>query len=206
MAELNNSVDEEAAISKKPPVANFPLPRELRDEIYEYLLRPVKESRQHKFHTNLLAVNHTVHEETEEYLYHNNEFAVVSFDWGWPKGGALPPLDRISYVSQSHVARMEHHNLRIHFVRHEDYELKGPEQSAILHVDDLQELCLSMQLDLARIYGPGVLVDASLDVNGLPVARFSGPKYAYMVTETKFSMELRDTKYRCMSAKHQEKL
>lgn len=74
----------------------LPLPRELRDQIYGYLLessytklpRTYKESQTgvregrigHKFHTNILAVNKEIHDEAEEYLYKNNVFVIASFD------------------------------------------------------------------------------------------------------------------------------
>jgi hypothetical protein len=60
------------------PRANLPLPRELRDRIYSYLLADVdtrgvrlKDSRSstnrpvksHHFHTNVLGVNHAIHDE-----------------------------------------------------------------------------------------------------------------------------------------------
>lgn len=60
------------------PRANFPLPRELRDHIYSYLLDSVhmrqvrfkdpkavtdRAGNGYQFHTNILAVNRAIHEE-----------------------------------------------------------------------------------------------------------------------------------------------
>ena len=60
------------------PRENFPLPRELRDLIYSYLLDSVhtrqvrlkdtksvtdRSGNGYQFHTNILAVNHAIHEE-----------------------------------------------------------------------------------------------------------------------------------------------
>lgn len=64
---------------------NFPLPRELRDEIYKYLLdgkyarvrRAQRYDRAYRFHTNILAVNREIHNESEEYLHEKNAFVVV---------------------------------------------------------------------------------------------------------------------------------
>jgi hypothetical protein len=99
-----------AAMDVNTRLLNFPLPRELRDHIYGYLLhsdytRVVRErttgpangegpfSRQaYKFHTNILAVNKVIHHETEEYLYKNNVFVVASAEWhetGFPPGDSL---------------------------------------------------------------------------------------------------------------------
>jgi hypothetical protein len=86
-------------MSSKLP--NFPLPRELRDKIYGYLLdgdytrleRPVnvsenettadlysqvKKDNAYHFHTNVMALNHAIHDEAEELLYKRNVFVVVS--------------------------------------------------------------------------------------------------------------------------------
>jgi len=68
------------------PRANSPLPRELRDHIYSYLLdakhtrikRARIGDRAYKFHTSILGVNREVHDEAEEYLYKHNVFVVIS--------------------------------------------------------------------------------------------------------------------------------
>jgi len=78
------------SVSELPPkLPNFPLPRELRDKIYGYLLdgsytrsergstqsqtmaefqRHVVEENAYHFHTNLLSVNRAIHQEAEELL------------------------------------------------------------------------------------------------------------------------------------------
>lgn len=213
MAALNSSSGGKAVVSKAPPLVNFPLPHELRDEIYGYLLLPVKGSRKHRFHTSLFAVNHTVYEETEEYLYHNNEFVVVSFEWRWSEDaalGQLPPLNWISHVSLDHVARIRYHNMRLHFVRNGGEKLEGQSngraQSAILLADDLPELCLSMQVHFAGISGPAVVIGASNRRNGGRGLGISGLEHGSMLKAPEIAMELRDTKYRFMNAQLQAKL
>lgn len=199
MAEHKTSSGKETAISKRPPSVNFPLPRELRDEIYGYLLLPVKGSRKHRFHTNHLAVNRTVHGETEEHLYHNNDFVAVSFEWRWWKDaalGQLPPLEWISHVSQNHVARMRYHNMRLHFIRNGGHELGGQSdglvQSAILLAEDLPELCPSMQIRFAGISGPAVVIGASNRGNGARGLGISGlGKGGNLIKATEIVMELR---------------
>jgi len=56
---LVNAIQRQLVVSDKPPISSFPLPRELHDEIYSYLLKNVKSGHTYHFHTNILAVNHT---------------------------------------------------------------------------------------------------------------------------------------------------
>lgn len=80
-------------------IPNFPLPRELRDKIYGYLLdgdynrlrriitsgRTIddhsREGNAYHFWTNVLSVNHAIREEAEEVLFKRNIFVVVSYQW-----------------------------------------------------------------------------------------------------------------------------
>jgi hypothetical protein len=65
------------------------------------------------FHTNILAVNHTIHDEAEELMYKSNTFVVVSYQWpslGKERGG----LFWAPVVSNKHVAATKLHSLRIH--------------------------------------------------------------------------------------------
>lgn len=87
-----------------PPakLPNFPLPRELRDKIYGYLLdsdytrlrrtvnqnqektqfeRVAREEMAYHFHTNILAVNRAIHEEAESY-----STSVISLSWSVTSG------------------------------------------------------------------------------------------------------------------------
>jgi hypothetical protein len=86
-------------MSADMPRPNFPLPRELRDKIYGYLLdskytrikrtydaaqyKTTRDSsltgpRAYQFHTNILAVNQEIHNESKELLYKRNMFVVIS--------------------------------------------------------------------------------------------------------------------------------
>lgn len=111
---------------------NLPLPRELRDQIYGYLLdsaytrviRPddglddyddYYTSQAYKFHTNILAVNRAIHDEAEEYLYKNNTFIVASFEWPGFATGPFGGMIWTPLVNARHVAKMQHHSLRLHF-------------------------------------------------------------------------------------------
>ena len=114
---------------------NLPIPRELRDQIYGYLLDSAytrvarypdgfdvtKDSstpQSYKFHTQILAVNRTIHDEAEEYLYKNNVFIVASFDWPSfiqeQQRGAISDMVWSRLVKARHVAKMRHHTVRIH--------------------------------------------------------------------------------------------
>lgn len=80
------------------PRANFPLPHELRDHIYSYLLdakhtrikRAHIGDRAYKFHTNILGVNRQIHDEAEEYLYKHNVFVVISHQFSDAETRASP--------------------------------------------------------------------------------------------------------------------
>lgn len=114
---------------------NLPIPRELRDQIYGYLLDSTytrvarypdgfddtKDSftpSSYKFHPQILAVNRTIHDEAEEYLYKNNLFIVASFDWPSfiqaQQRGAVSDMVWSRLVNTRHMAKMRHHTVRIH--------------------------------------------------------------------------------------------
>ena len=147
-----------------PPRANFPLPRELRDLIYGHILDSLKSremrlkgskaftcfaGRADQFHTNILGVNHAIHDESqytginpinlwthllimgtaEEYLYKNNVF--VSFEWpefygvveddlAWSQSLYSP------IITDIHVARMKHHTVRLHVIKNMQNPIAAP--------------------------------------------------------------------------------
>lgn len=125
-------------------LTNFPIPRELRDQIYSYLLhsdytRVVREpvgildrihgpfKRQgYRFHTNILAVNKNIYKESQEYLYKNNTFVVASAEWhldGFPPGESLLTSNFWTpVVTGTHAAKMRHHSLRLHVTQGENAE------------------------------------------------------------------------------------
>lgn len=154
---------EPSALAQKLP--NFPLPRELRDQIYGYLLdsdhtrvKRTYEKKEHKsatrnnrtgprayhFHTNLLAVNRVIHDETEKLLYKRNMFVVISYQ--------LPSLNKtgaglftVPVVSRTQVGSMQYHSLRIHISAGKNRlklnkaldGVKFPAQSYILLIRDI---------------------------------------------------------------------
>jgi hypothetical protein len=116
------------------PRPNFPLPRELRNKIYGYLfdsnytrIKRTYDVRQfnttrdnnltgpraYRFHTDILAVNQEIHNESKELLYKRNIFVLISYQWphlNTGKGG----LAYIPIVSNKHIATMTLHSEHIH--------------------------------------------------------------------------------------------
>ena len=117
--------------------ANFPLPRELRDQIYQYLLHSdytrverkwkstladksngIFERQGYYFHTNILGVNRAIHDEAREYLYKNNIFVVASADWFHADGDSFFTVNTYTpVVTETKAARMKHHSLRLHVAK-----------------------------------------------------------------------------------------
>jgi hypothetical protein len=69
--------------------------------------------RAYNFHTNILAVNHAIHDEAEELMYKRNTFIVVSYKWS-NLGENIGGLLWLPIVSNQHAGRMRLHSLRIH--------------------------------------------------------------------------------------------
>ncbi|KAK3723014.1 hypothetical protein LTR37_002160 [Vermiconidia calcicola] len=136
------SVTDATDVVKKvvgPPIPNFPLPRELRDQIYAYLLnhqhvsempyytrskdqrgkcsesleRDISTANTYRFHPSILAVNGEMSEESKQVLLSNN-FIVVSH--------ICPALAYFKHrlgltivtENQAHIARFRHHVMRFH--------------------------------------------------------------------------------------------
>ena len=132
------------------PRANFPLPRELRDHIYSYLLeakhtrtkRANIGDRAYQFHTNILGVNRQIHDEAEEYLYKQNVFVVISHQFSDVNIRALPSC--AFWVAQLKEPGFVHRSLELYI-------------SEVPYVDSQQSeiarshwLVLSQDLDFYR--------------------------------------------------------
>ncbi|GAB1735086.1 hypothetical protein NU219Hw_g154t1 [Hortaea werneckii] len=94
-APASTSDSPQTAVATPPKRVNFPLPRELRDKIYGYLLHheytehskyPESRARgtglpsSYKFHTSILAVDTEIGEEAREVL-RSNDFVQVTINW-----------------------------------------------------------------------------------------------------------------------------
>lgn len=106
------------------PRDNFPLPRELRDQIYGYLLdskytrvkRDNVGDRAYKYHLSVLGVNREIHDEAAEYLYNykNNAFMVVRHPPAHWDSALMPPW--IPLVAELGNRPMRYHSLEVTFV------------------------------------------------------------------------------------------
>ena len=220
------------SVSEEPPrLPNFPLPRELRDKIYGYLLdgdytrleRPatrsntaeefqdsVKTDNAYNFHTNVLAVNRTIHKETEELLYKRNIFVVVSYQWPdmlYPTEGSFWLLT----VSKKHTARMTRHSLRIHASPGANVlaqsasatNRSAPIESCIILARDLEAFCFPMLVAASNTSGPSITIATSPAGNAqFKTGVFNDRKGRSM----QLKCELRDSVYRPMSAALQQDL
>lgn len=115
-------------------VPNFPIPVELRNNIYRHLLLGVRTRYQpqnapgqytspvnsytsaahlYHFHTNILAVNKQIHDEASNILYKENTFVVLSSKS--PSFEYFRNITDVPIVSVRFAGRMKHHAMRLHF-------------------------------------------------------------------------------------------
>lgn len=156
-----------------PKRANLPLPRELRDQIYGYLLnhdsvrgprfsdvrgsqdsgddRPRSESLActYCFHIQVLNINQQVRDEALEILS-CNRFIIVSYVW--PELAKIHHQFSVPIVTEhpTHVARFKHHVMRIHIqapptVPNHLKQKEAKVQSVVMLAADLPAFCQMMQ-------------------------------------------------------------
>jgi hypothetical protein len=214
-------------------IPNFPLPRELRDQIYGYLLdgdytrisrgcdqvnreqmsggKQISPNAYH-FHTNILAVNREIHAETEELLYKKNTFVVVSYQrtsLAKERGELL----WVPIVSKHYAVRMKLHSLRIHAdpgktalqaaTRVTGKEV--PTESYIILAGDIKAFAVSMHCLDENLNGHGVVVVAY--PKSEPLIYPSGREIDGVSYEpARLVCQLRDTRYRAMDARLQNSL
>ena len=160
------------------------LPRELRDQIYGYLLsheytkmppyhtrpaaargrqseankRDISAAHTYGFHVNVLAVNKQISKEASKELYNRNNFVVVSFEWEG-LGDLLNKFDvPIVTDNQNAVARFaksKMHALRLH-IKHP--RRPGPVQSLLMLHSDLGVFCRTIRYLKATQEASGVFV------------------------------------------------
>lgn len=204
------------------PRLNFPLPREIRDQIYGYLLegkycRVQRRSKEYsgdglvayKFHTNLLAVNHAVRSEAEELLYDRNIFIVITVQWPEPQK-PMGGLIWVPIVSKTHVKSMSRHTARIHMcagsdalaASHIETGIKPPMRAFILLADDLESFCLTAATEVSSLNGPVVKVARASNPATEPTIELGG----FNVKPARFQCELRDTEYRLMDRSTQHRI
>jgi len=129
----------------------------LRHRIYGYLLdgkrtkiQRVSPSRiSYKFHTNILGVNHRIHDEAQEYLYKHNEFILVSNDPTRHSSTLMPPW--IPLVAELGTRSMRYHCLEITLLLcHGVMYPKPSVRVRLLLAQDVEKYCLAINLHLSR--------------------------------------------------------
>ncbi|PPJ50096.1 hypothetical protein CBER1_05069 [Cercospora berteroae] len=156
--------------SRGPPLSNFPLPRELRDQIYEYLLvgehaqfepnmdqvraepntsqhrDENEEARAYDLETAILAVNKAIHQEAIEVFHNKNDFILVTVAWGSaPLYGAVFQLPVIT-LQQKHVENFKSHACHVEFrCTREGQESIEPGVSLITLAQDLPHVVNMMK-------------------------------------------------------------
>lgn len=170
----HSSADDTVAVSvprtsKGSTIATFPIPQELRDHVYSYLLLGDnvsqvghKDNRVYQFHTNILAVNKKVNQEASKYLFTKNTFVIVSHKWDG--------LDRflkstgVPIVADHSTSKLKQHSIRIHLsgkVPPNHTQPKLDLQSFIMHFDHLPRLVLSLQWLQYTVKGPYLFVTSA---------------------------------------------
>jgi hypothetical protein len=222
------------APSEPPPkLPNCPLPRELCDKIYGYLLdseytriRRTYDNEEHKsairdnrtgprayhFHTNVLAVNHTIHKEAEELMYKRNIFIVISYQWqalNKSRGG----LFWVPVVSNTHAARMQHHSIRVHvspgtYVTRAARALSGtavPVRSYILLARDIDAFCSTLQSSVASANAPSIRISGQPS-SGITLQSIHTDRQGRAGKSTQFKCDFRRTKYPSISDLSQQNI
>ncbi|KAI7328676.1 hypothetical protein KC315_g6522 [Hortaea werneckii] len=128
-APASTSDSPQTAVATPPKRVNFPLPRELRDQIYGYLLhheytehskyaessaQGVRLASSYKFHTSILAVNTQIGEEATEVL-RSNDFVLVTMNWSLNK--ALKAFE-VPIVCDLSYCNIQFGHLRIDYKLH----------------------------------------------------------------------------------------
>ncbi|KAI7353492.1 hypothetical protein KC354_g11521 [Hortaea werneckii] len=171
-APASTSDSPQHAVATPPKRVNFPLPRELRDQIYKYLLHheytehstyPESDTQDaglpscYKFHTSILAVNTQIREEATEVL-RSNDFVQVTTNWPVFKNLKALEVPIVSDLScrnhQFDHLRIEY-KLQVHSPEVPDYR----ERKLVVVRFGLIKLCRFLQFEFLGFhsFGPVVL-------------------------------------------------
>lgn len=237
IADSNTAISStNASVTTDIRLPNFSLPRELRDHIYGYLLhndytritRKRKtasddnkgsfSSQAYKFHTNILAVNNVIHDETEEYLYKNNVFVVASAEWHesgfWPGESVFNTNAWTPMITDKRAAKMRHHSLRLHFGKGETAKYsyleacmgrKEPMRSCLILAKDLYALVTTMRIQVLEYQGFAVTVEDDYIPPALNIVGWNDQEDKPQ-KPTRFKVQFIDTPYRTVDAKLQSEM
>lgn len=216
------------------PRPDSPLPRELRDQVYGYLLdnkytrvkrtfKPIsmqalsdRGSKADHFHTNILAVNRAINDEAEKLLHERNIFIVASYQ--------CPLLSKqirdqvyVPIVTERHVCRMRHHSLRIQFkvqgftsclaADGNFLNDKSPDRtdSAIFLVDHMEKFGNLLKMRFTTSPNQSVEIDA-LDGSSTPKIVKRPAPVSHDLKPPRLLLDLRETKFRTMDRSLQSQL
>lgn len=230
MSNLNGAVS--TAVPSNPTMGNFQrLPIEVREMIYQYLLdarytrlkRHTREDPAYKFHTNILAVNRTIHAEAERYLYKVNTFVTAShtLDDGYKDGFMWTAQLWVPLVAwkshsedgqQSHRATtIQYNTLQVRFTYSSDrlsndsysigLGLRDARQtrSCVLLAADLGSYCSVLAHFLILIEGPKFV----LCEHGPPELDQTRGSDRYIRPSPSLAITLRSTPYNLMNSQSQ---
>ena len=112
---------------------SLPVPREVRNQIYNYLLHSdyalddPKNGNRHRyhFHIGILGVNHTTYQEARPVLYRSNTFVLLKhldthFELAYNEAGIGVP-----FVSTHHLDAFDEHRLSVEFTERKRDDEKG---------------------------------------------------------------------------------
>jgi hypothetical protein len=220
-----------AAMDVNARLPNFPVPRELRDQIYGYLLHSdytrvprVREpktdavdgpytTQAYRFQTNILAVNKAIHKESEEYLYKNNVFVVVSAEWLPHDIVQLPSISLFSanfwtpLITETKAVKMRHHSVRMHITkgRNEKYDSlektrkQGPIQSCLAMADDLELFSINLRAHVSKYPGFHILIDDGFAPNAFLTLGVNHDE-GKVDKPSRLKIQFRDTPFRARNA------
>lgn len=182
-APASTSDSPQTAVATPPKRVNFPLPRELRDQIYGYLLHheytehskyPESDTQDarlpssYKFHTSILAVNSQISEEATGML-RSNDFVQVTTTWP-----VVIDLKALEVPIVCDLASRNHHfdHLRIDYKLHVHSQgiPSDRERRLVVVRFGLIKLCRFLQFNLLGFppFGPVVLFGTGSKENGPP--------------------------------------
>ncbi|KAK3630041.1 hypothetical protein LTR56_017685 [Elasticomyces elasticus] len=172
--------DNTTEVTESPPLRGiFSLPRELRDQVYGYLLlheymrapphhirradtssetqRDMSVAHTYNFYPSLLCVNRQISEEASSVLALNS-FVVVSAQWNGLKIAKHYHDLAIVCEDQTSVAKFKHHHLRVH-IRH-GMKQKRTEKicSFVIVASELSTLCDMLQWSFLNTPSPSQML------------------------------------------------
>lgn len=190
---------------------NFPLPQELRDQIYGYLLssQNVRDGNTYHFHTNILAVNRAIYEEAESFLYKHNVFVIMSYQWTSLERKAVDGIPFITHA-KTKVGKLKHYSLRAHLKlvprsvneANRDVPKDAPLRWALILEADVRSLCAVFQLTLYLCHG-SVLYIQSAKGEALQVTTRPNPR---VMRAPLVILELFNTKHRSIDGSFRSRI